>query len=187
MPSRGPLLARGQACCPQERLGQGGRALPRATHWQVLLPSSQTRGASSRCPASSRRGRSFGAWGLVSGDDRGGPREDWCTQGTVGSTPHAHSCSPLTHTPDPHAPGGRPLTCCRQLPRSESPHSRSGTRPPASLGSSVPSFLWRPHQLPTRILPSRERTGAKPIRAADPDPGRQTPLPRPPRQGVGGL
>ena len=68
----------------------------------------------------------------------GAPKGQWRPR----PTPTAAAAP--THTPDPHAPGGWPLTCYRRPSRSESPHSRSGTRPPASLGSSVPSFLWRP-------------------------------------------
>lgn len=59
------------------------------------------------------------------------------------------------------------LTCYMQPSRSAHVHSRSGTRLPASLGSSVPSFGWRPHQLPARILQSRERSRS-PVRGGRP-------------------
>ena len=59
------------------------------------------------------------------------------------------------------------LTCYMQPSQSARVHSRSGTRLPASLGSSVPSFGWRPHQLPARILQSRERSWS-PVRGGRP-------------------
>ena len=65
------------------------------------------------------------------------------------------------HAPVPAgAPGNPlgPLTCRPQPSPSAHLHSRSGTRPPASLGSLAPGFGWRPHQLLAKILQSRQRS-----------------------------